>query len=49
MGLGLAGRCANVNRWHYAERTVEATWRRIDALFDLVNPAECRNDFANAG
>ena len=32
-----------------AERTVEATWRRIGSLIDLVTPAECRNYFANAG
>ena len=32
-----------------AERTVEATWRRIGALLDCFSPAECANYFANAG
>jgi transposase len=32
-----------------AARTVEATWRRIGELLDLITPAECRNYFAKAG
>ena len=32
-----------------AERTVEATWRRIGALLSAFTPAECANYFANAG
>ena len=32
-----------------AERTVEATWKRIGALLSLFSPAECANYFANAG
>ncbi|MGB6504939.1 MAG: IS630 family transposase [Xanthobacteraceae bacterium] len=32
-----------------AERTVEATWRRIGALLQAFSPAECANYFANAG
>jgi transposase len=32
-----------------AERTVEATWRRIGALLDRFTPQECANYFANAG
>jgi len=32
-----------------AERTVEATWRRIGALLSAFSPAECANYFANAG
>ena len=32
-----------------AERTVEATWRRIGALLDCFSPAECANYFVNAG
>jgi transposase len=32
-----------------AERTVEATWRRLGALLDMVTPTECRHYFANAG
>jgi transposase len=32
-----------------AERTVEATWRRIGALLQSFSPAECANYFANAG
>ena len=30
-------------------RTVEATWRKLGALLNLVSPAECANDFANSG
>ena len=32
-----------------AERTVEATWRRIGALLPAFSPDECANYFANAG
>src|SRR5665213_1777874 len=32
-----------------AERTVEATWRRIGALLEAFSPSECANYFANAG
>ena len=32
-----------------AERTVEATWRRIGALLQSFSPAECANYFTNAG
>jgi transposase len=32
-----------------AERTVEATWKRIGALLDCFTPIECANYFANAG
>jgi transposase len=32
-----------------AERTVEATWRRIGQLLDRFTPDECANYFANAG
>jgi hypothetical protein len=32
-----------------AERTVEATWRRIGALLPAFSPAECANYFVNAG
>src|ERR1700739_2154099 len=32
-----------------AERTVEATWRRIGALLAAFSPAECANYIANAG
>jgi transposase len=32
-----------------AERTVEATWRRIGSLLPAFTPAECANYFANAG
>ena len=32
-----------------AERTVEATWRRIGALLTCFTPQECANYFANAG
>ncbi len=32
-----------------AERTVEATWRRIGALLDLFTPAECANYLVNSG
>jgi transposase len=32
-----------------AERTVEATWRRIGALLDRFTPSECANYLANAG
>ena len=32
-----------------AERTVEATWRRIGALLTRFTPQECANYFANAG
>jgi transposase len=34
---------------HAAERTVEATWRRIGLLLDRFTPDECANYFANAG
>lgn len=30
-------------------RTVEATWRMVGALLDLVSPAECANYIANSG
>lgn len=32
-----------------AERTVEATWKRIGSLLACFTPQECTNDFANAG
>jgi len=32
-----------------AERTVEATWKRIGVLLDCFSPTECANYFANAG
>lgn len=32
-----------------AERTVEATWRRIGALLDRFTPDECANYISNAG
>jgi transposase len=32
-----------------AERTLEATWRRIGALLQAFSPAECANYFANSG
>ena len=32
-----------------AERTIEATWKRIGALLQTFSPAECANYFANAG
>jgi transposase len=32
-----------------AERTVEATWRRIGTLLQAFNPQECANYFRNAG
>jgi transposase len=32
-----------------AERTVEATWRRIGQLLDHFTPAECADYLANAG
>ena len=32
-----------------AERTVEATWRRIGALLDEFSPHECENYIRNAG
>ena len=32
-----------------AERTVEATWRRIGALLKAFSPQECANYFTNAG
>jgi transposase len=32
-----------------AERTVEATWKRIGALLACFTPHECANYFANAG
>jgi transposase len=32
-----------------AERTVEATWKRIGELLDHFTPAECANYLANAG
>lgn len=32
-----------------AERTVEATWRRIGALLDCFTATECANYIANAG
>jgi len=32
-----------------AERTVEATWRRIGALLDCFTPQECANYLRNAG
>ena len=32
-----------------AERTVEATWKRIGTLVDCFTPQECANYFANAG
>jgi len=31
------------------ERTVEATWRRIDSILDQFTPAECQNYLVNAG
>jgi len=32
-----------------AERTVEATWKRIGALLRSFTPQECANYFRNAG
>jgi hypothetical protein len=32
-----------------AERTVEATWKRIGALLDCILPTECQAYLANAG
>ena len=32
-----------------AERTVEATWRRIGQLLDRFTPAECANYLTNSG
>lgn len=32
-----------------AERTHDATWRRIDSLPDTFNPDECRNYLLNSG
>ena len=32
-----------------AERTVEATWKRIGALLQTFTPQECANYFSNAG
>jgi transposase len=32
-----------------AERTVEATWKRIGALLDTFTPVECTNYLKNAG
>jgi len=32
-----------------AERTVEATWKRVGALLNAFAPEECANYFANAG
>ena len=32
-----------------AERSVEATWRRIGTLLDAFNPQECANYFRNSG
>lgn len=32
-----------------AERSVEATWKRIGALLDEFTPAECANYLANSG
>jgi transposase len=32
-----------------AERTVEATWKRIGSLLDTFSPAECQNYLTNAG
>ena len=32
-----------------AERTVEATWKRIGALIEAFKPDECRNYLVNAG
>lgn len=32
-----------------AERTVEATWRRIGQLLDSFSPAECANYLVNSG
>ena len=32
-----------------AERTVEATWKRIGEILQRVTPAECANCLVNAG
>lgn len=32
-----------------AERTIEATWRRIGTLLDQFSPQECENYIRNAG
>jgi transposase len=32
-----------------AERTIEATWKRIGQLLDAFTSAECANYFKNAG
>ena len=34
---------------HAAERTVEATWRRIGTLLDRFGPEECNHYFTHAG
>jgi hypothetical protein len=30
-------------------RTVEATWRKVGELLDLVSPKECANYLVNSG
>jgi transposase len=30
-------------------RTVEATWRKVGQILDLVSPAECANYLTNSG
>ena len=44
-------RCAGLKHLlrNAAERTTEATWRRIGALLDRFSPSECANYFRNAG
>ncbi len=32
-----------------AERSVDATWKRIGALLDRFSPAECANYLVNSG
>ncbi len=32
-----------------AERTLDATWKRIGSLLDAFSPAECQNYLTNAG
>ena len=36
-------------RRHAAERTVEATWRRVGTRLDCCGPEECRHYFTPAG
>jgi transposase len=31
------------------QRTAETTWRKADAILDLVSPTECTNSLVNSG